>query len=199
VDAFSVRSEAGSLAALRAQAEHARSYALRSRKPTAPFDVLPNTSSQVYGGVEEETPATTAAVDAVHGVVVEYQGEVAITYFSASSGGRTAPVEEGFPGAAPLPYLVAVDDAHDDAGPYHDWSETFSDEEAQKRLGDAVDGDLEDVEVSARTSTGRALTVRVTGSEGAREITATVVRARLGLRSTWFTVRRPAPEAAPPA
>jgi stage II sporulation protein D len=175
-------------AALQAQAVAARSYALRSLKPLGPFDVLPNTSSQVYGGVEEETPATTAAVDAMKGLVVEYQGEIAVTYFSASSGGRTAPVEEGFPGASAVPYLVAVDDPHDDLGPYHDWTVTLSDEDAAKKLGDAVKGDLEELEVTLRSASGRAVTVRVTGSEGEVDLPATTVRSRLGLRSTWFDI-----------
>jgi stage II sporulation protein D len=176
-------------AALQAQAVAARSYALRSLKPTAPFDVLPNTSSQVYGGVEEETAPTTAAVNAMKGLVVKYQGAVAITYFSASSGGRTAPVEEGFPGAAPVPYLVAVDDAHDDLGPYHDWTVTLSDKAAAKRLGDALSGRLQDLAVTLRSASDRAVTVRVTGDHGEVAVPATTIRARLGLRSTWFTVR----------
>ena len=75
-------------AALQAQAIAARSYALRSRTPTAEYDVLPNTASQVYGGVQEETAATTAAVRAVRGLAVTFAGQVVTAYFSASSGGR---------------------------------------------------------------------------------------------------------------
>ena len=176
-------------AALQAQAVAARSYAIRSLKPAAPFDVLPNTSSQVYGGVEEEQAATTAAVDAVRGLAVLYQGAVAITYFSASSGGRTAPVEEGFPGADPVPYLVSVDDAHDDLGPYHDWTVTLSDKDAAKQLGDALAGDLKNLKVTLRSATDRAVTVRVSGTDGDRDVPATLIRSRLGLRSTWFDLQ----------
>ena len=41
-------------AALSAQAVAARSYALRSRRPTQPFDVFADTRSQQYGGVGAE-------------------------------------------------------------------------------------------------------------------------------------------------
>jgi stage II sporulation protein D len=63
--------------ALKAQAVAARGYAVRAIKPTAPFDVLPDTRSQVYGGADAETPATTAAVDATDPLVALYQGAVA--------------------------------------------------------------------------------------------------------------------------
>jgi SpoIID/LytB domain protein len=124
----------------------------------------------------------------VSGRVVEYQGEVAITYFSASSGGRTAPVEEGFPGADPVPYLVSVDDAYDNLGPYHDWTVTLTDKDAAKKLGDAVKGDFTGMRVMLRSASDRAVTVRVSGADGDVDVPAATVRSRLGLRSSWFAV-----------
>jgi stage II sporulation protein D len=175
-------------AALEAQAVAARSYALRAIKPTAPFDVLPDTRSQVYGGVEEETATTTAAVQRTDPLVVFYAGAVAATYFSSSSGGTTAAVEEGFPGATPVPYLKAVDDPYDTESPHHRWTVQFTDAEAQRRLAEVLEGDYEGLEVVERSATGRVLTALVVGSEGEQEVPGTEVRALLGLRSTWFTV-----------
>ena len=185
--------------ALKAQAVAARGYAVRSVKPGTPFDVLADTRSQVYGGADVETPATTAAVDATHPLVAMYDGAVAATYFSSSSGGRTAAVEEGFSGATPVPYLVSVEDAHDSVSPYHDWTVELTDAAAERKLGDWVAGDLEEIEVTARSPSGRARTVHITGTEGERDVTGFELRSRLGLRSTWFEISRPGPGAAPPA
>jgi stage II sporulation protein D len=185
--------------ALKAQAVAARGYAVRALKPVAPFDVLADTRSQVYGGADSEAPATTAAVDATEPLVVMYGGEVAATYFSSSSGGRTAAIEEVFTGSPPVPYLQSVDDPHDTLSPYHDWTVTLTDEQAQRKLDEVLDGDLVGIEVAAFTPSGRAAIVRVTGTEGARDVAAGTIRTLLGLRSTWFEISRPEPEATPPA
>src|SRR5205085_418806 len=66
--------------ALKAQAVASRTYAVATRKSGA-FDVYADTRSQVYGGVDAETFATNAAVDATTGQVVEYRGHAAVTYF----------------------------------------------------------------------------------------------------------------------
>lgn len=175
--------------ALRSQAVVARSYALTSRRPPAPFDVYSDTRSQAYRGVAGETARTTAAVRATRGVVVTYGGAIAQTLFSASSGGRTAAVEDAF-GGAPVPYLVSVDDPYDTLSPYHDWTVTLADAGAAKRLAPVLQGDLVDLAVVATTATGRAATVRVTGTLGAADVPAATVRTLLGLRSTWFAITR---------
>jgi stage II sporulation protein D len=97
-------------AALRAQAVAARSYALRSRRPAEAFDVFADTRSQVYGGIQAETGTATAAVTATRALAVLSGTEVALTLFHASSGGRTAAVEEVFLSSPPVAYLVSVDD-----------------------------------------------------------------------------------------
>ena len=69
----------------------------------------------------EEVASTTAAVNATAGQVVLYQGKVASTYYHSTSGGRTAAIEDVWPGETPVPYLVSVPDPYDNASPYHDW------------------------------------------------------------------------------
>ena len=82
--------------ALEAQAIAARTYAVATRKAAAsPFDLYPDERSQVYGGISAEGSAASAAVDATAGQVVLYQGQPIVTYFSSSSGGRTAAVRGG--------------------------------------------------------------------------------------------------------
>jgi len=175
-------------AALEAQAVAARSYALRALDPAGTYDVLPNQGSQVYGGVQEESPAGTLAVQRTDPLVLTAAGAVAATYFSASSGGRTAAIEEGFPGADPLSYLRAVPDPYDRLSPHHDWTATFTNRQLRHRLKDALKGDFRALEVTARTPTGRAAAVRVTGTEGVVDVPADTIRARLELKSVWFSV-----------
>lgn len=173
--------------ALRSQAVVARSYALTSRRSAEPFDVYADTRSQAYRGVSGETGRTTEAVRATRAVVLMAGTSVARTFFHSSSGGRTAAVEEVF-GGPPVPYLRSVDDPYDRLSPHHDWAVELTDAEAARRLAPVLAGDLVDVTVIARTASGRAATVRITGTLGTVDIPGTTARSLLGLRSAWFSV-----------
>jgi stage II sporulation protein D len=176
--------------ALKAQAVVARSYALRSRRPTQLFDVYADVRSQVYGGVASEAATTVAAVRATRALAVRYGTEIAQTFFHSTSGGRTAANEEGF-GGTPVPYLRSVDDPHDDLSPVHEWRVTVRDRDARRKLrkGDVLLGELEDIVIAATTPSGRADRVDVVGSEGTIQISGRELRTLLGLRSHWFTIR----------
>ena len=154
-------------AALAAQAVAARSYALATAGPsTGLFDEYADTRSQAYAGVLAEKPETDAAIAATSGQVLTYAGKTAVTYFSSSSGGRTANVQEVFANAQPTPYLVAVDDPYDAASPYHDWTLTLTGRahRAGARLRRHADGGLDrPVPVRARALAGAR---RQRGPEG---------------------------------
>ena len=174
-------------AALEAQAVAARSYALaelESVVTASPFDLYDDTRSQVYGGIEGESPAVTSAVQATAKQVVMYGGKVATTYFSSSSGGRTVSAKEAL-GTA-VPYLVSVADPYDTLSPYHDWGPVLFDAAAVGRMLGAT-GDLLDLQLTPGPSKHVA-TVTVVGSEGTKTMTGGAVREALGLRSTWFSV-----------
>ena len=109
------------LAALEAQAVAARSYAVSELRPNAFYDLLPSTSDQVYGGVRAEKPSSDEAVYKTLGQVLTWDGQVARTYYSSSSGGRTQAIQDAWPGASPVPYLVSVSDPYDTYSPHHDW------------------------------------------------------------------------------
>jgi stage II sporulation protein D len=175
--------------ALKAQAVVARSYALRGRRPSSPFDLYADVRSQMYRGVAGEAASTVAAVRATRGLAVLYGVEVAQTFFHSTSGGETAGNEEGFGGGVPIPYLRPVDDPYDDLSPVHTWTVTLKDKTVQKKLGEVLDGRLEALKVSATTPTGRAATVDVVGSTATTEATGIDIRRLLDLRSTWFTIR----------
>src|SRR3954470_18185778 len=178
--------------ALKAQAVVARSYALRGRSPDRPVDLYADVRSQVYRGIAGEAPTTTAAVRATRRLVVRYGVEIAQTFFHSTSGGRTAANEEGFGGGLPIPYLRPVDDPYDDLSPVHTWSVTFTDKDAQKKLEEVLEGDLDDLTVSATTPTGRVATVDVAGSDATTQASGLTIRRLLGLRSTWFTIHHTA-------
>jgi stage II sporulation protein D len=176
--------------ALRAQAVAARSYALASRKSGEAFDVFADTRSQVYRGIGVEDTRTNAAVRATTGQVVLYRGKVAWTFFFASSGGRTAAIQDVWLGAEPLPYLVSVDDPYDDVSPYHRWGPlTFTVKQLRQKLGSRIPAGLEELRVNANDS-GRVASVTAIGAARTTEISGWTMRALLGLRSTWFSIGR---------
>jgi stage II sporulation protein D len=176
-------------AALQAQAVAARSYALASRRAGAPFDVYGDGRSQAYLGVSAETPAGKQAVDVTAGEVLLYNGDVALTLFSSSTGGWTQAAADAF-GSPGRPYLVSVRDPYDSISPYHDWGPVPV---TAKTLGSAlgVVGRIVDATVKRHPSR-RAKTLKITSLSRGSQLTATIGGATfasaLGLRSTWFSV-----------
>lgn len=69
--------------ALKTQAIAARTYVLSHLNQFSEdgFDILPTTSSQVYGGVEEETPVSNQAVNETRGKVVTYKSKLISAYY----------------------------------------------------------------------------------------------------------------------
>jgi stage II sporulation protein D len=169
--------------ALKAQAIAARSYALATRR-TGAFDLYPDTRSQVYLGIEHEKPTTNAAVNATAGQVVLYDGEVAKTYFFSSSGGRTASAEDVW--GEPVPYLVSVPDPYDSISPHHDWGPfVFTGTKLAKML--KMKGQVVDLQPELNSS-GRIKVLNVIGTKGTLAVPGAVLRTKMGLRSTWFSV-----------
>jgi len=172
--------------ALKAQAVAARSYAMATRKSGGTYDVYDDTRSQVYGGVDAESFTTTAAVDSTAGQVLTYGGRTAITYFFSTSGGRTAAVQDAWPGARPVPYLVSVPDPYDTLSPHHRWGPlTFGPKGLLKKL--RLPARLLDLRTRENAS-GRVSAVVAVSRLGELELPGTDVRRALGLRSTWFRV-----------
>jgi SpoIID/LytB domain protein len=174
-------------AALQAQTIAARSYALAQMKnvpASSQFDVYADPRSQAYGGIDAETPAVTAAVTATSKKVVLYRGEVATTFFSASSGGETMSSDEGT--GTPVPYLVAVPDPYDTLSPYHDWGPILlTAPDMAKALG--LHGALDDL-VSTLDPTGRVASATAVSNGSTVTFSGTQVRDDLGLRSSWFDI-----------
>jgi stage II sporulation protein D len=174
--------------ALEAQAVAARTYALASLTnvvTAGTFDLYSDQRSQVYGGIEAETPATSAAVTATAHEAVLSDGKVATTYFFSSSGGRTASAAEEL--GTPIPYLVSVPDPYDTLAPHHNWGPVlFSATQVAKAI--KLPGTLLDLLPVDDPSDARAHTVVATGSTGQLVVSGPAFRDDLGLRSTWLTI-----------
>ncbi len=172
-------------AALEAQAIACRSFVvsqLQTVDAASPFDLYADGRSQVYGGIAAETPPTSEAVKATAHSVVLYQGKVAITYFSSSSGGETVSAAEA--NGAPIPYLVSVADPWDVYSPDHDWGPVLMSANAVgKALG--LRAPLSNVQLTMGASGHVA---SVTASDAGRKVTMTgaQVRDALALKSSWF-------------
>jgi stage II sporulation protein D len=170
--------------ALRAQAVAARSYALATANPGGRYDLVSDTRDQMYGGIEAETPETNLAVGATAGQVLMWDGEVALTYYSSTSGGRTESVSDAFH-VEPVPYLRAVADPYDTLSPHHKWGPfRFAPGVLAKKLGVPA---VEKLRVR-RNASGRVANLVVRWRTGWRVITGRDVEHALSLPSTWFVV-----------
>jgi stage II sporulation protein D len=175
------------VAALEAQAVAARSYAVAELRPSSWYDLLPTTADQVYAGVAAERPRSDHAIYATRGQVLTWDGQVARTYYSSSSGGRTEAVQDAWPGSAPIPYLRSVSDPYDTYSPHHDWGPyDFSGSRLATQLG--LSSPVESVQVQ-RDESFRAESVVFHLASGAvvSRPAAGVARA-LHLLSTWFSI-----------
>jgi stage II sporulation protein D len=172
--------------ALRAQSVVARSYALATLKPGTLFDLYADTRSQVYGGIEAEAATTNRAVGSTAGQVLMWNGRVATTFYHSTSGGRTVSIEEAWPRATPVPYLVSVPDPHDTLSKHHRWGTVkLTPAQVGKKLGF---GGVRDVLVK-RGASGRVTTVRLKLASGTKTMLSQDFRRALELRSTWFNLR----------
>jgi stage II sporulation protein D len=174
------------MAALRAQAVAARSYALTSQVGGNGFDLYNDTRSQVYKGIASETLRTNDAADQTKGEVVRYQGEIAQTFFSACSGGHTESVQNVFFGP-PIPYLVGVPDPYDSYCPLHSWKLHFSEAEISARLSGYLDGQLKQVVITKRGTSPRIVWARLYGTGGVTQIRGDQLQLALDAYDRWMS------------
>ena len=178
-------------AAVQAQTVAARTYALRAMAGAG--EICDSESCQVYAGVARESAGQDAAVAATRGWVLTHGGALAATFYSASAGGHSATVQEGFGSSYDIPYLPARPEPTDDTRP---WNLEVSLGDVAARLG--YPGRLTDVRVDAAGPSGRPLAMTLVGDAGERPVDPQVFRRRLGLRSTFFTVQSGVAGQAPP-
>jgi len=178
-------------AAVQAQAVAARTYALRAMAGGG--EICDTESCQVYAGVEREHPGQDAAVAATRGWVLTHGGALAASFYSASAGGHSATIREGFGSGYDIPYLQARPEPTEDVRP---WSVDVALSDVASRVG--YPGTLTGVRVDAAGPSGRPLAMTLVGDAGDRPIDPQVFRRRLGLRSTLFSARAGVAGQAPP-
>ena len=186
--------------ALRAQAVAARSYA---------FDAAPSgsvlwcdTHSQVYNGADDgtsshESAKTDSAVAATANQYVVYGSKVIKTFFSSSSGGRTANIQDVWLTSPPQPYYSSVDDADGlSSNPNYRW--TLADMSGttlagkirayKLALAQPVPATIRSVKLDIGTS-GFVRHVTLSWSKGsATVLTGTQFQSALRLKTSAFTV-----------
>ena len=182
--------------ALRAQAVAARTYAADKARRSGHHregcdcTLYASTKDQVYVGYAREDPADSvnsrwvSAVDSTAGQVVTYSSHPVQAYYGSSSGGRTEASKDVW--SSDLPYLHAVDDpwSQRSSNPYAHWEVKLAGEEVAARLGlRRVDA----IEVKSKTDGGGIREAVVRGSD-TQTLKGTVLRSKLGLRSTKFRI-----------
>lgn len=157
--------------ALKAQAVAARSMATfqYSRFLSRGYNLVDTTTSQVYRGITSEHINTTQAVDATRGEVATYNGKVAETVYSASSGGYTADAKYVWGNS--VPYLVAKPDPYEvDHVP---WTRKITLKEIEKCVANAGKniGTVEGVRIDEYSQSGRVNSLTILGTKGEYTVT----------------------------
>lgn len=172
-------------AALQAQAIAARTYVLQRSSPKRNYDVVTSEADQVYTGVDAESPATTAAVDASAGKVLRYDNAFATIAYSSCCGGHTEAAADAWAGGSTAAYLQGVVCPNCSDSPWYRWSRSFAIDRLNVALGSRIAsiGAIVTVEIGDRDASGRARFVNVSGPDGRVEISATDFRRALGTRA----------------
>ncbi|MDK2836752.1 MAG: stage sporulation protein, partial [Thermosediminibacterales bacterium] len=160
--------------ALAAQAIVARTYVLY---------FIESKGGSKYGGADISTDFKEAqawnpdnindrikrAVEMTRGKVAVYNGKFINAWFHSHSGGLTATAKEGlaFEEAEP-PYIKIVKSPDGGVGPESSWSASFIAEEFRSRIKQKLGkdfGEIRSISVGKRGPSGRAVTLRINGTE----------------------------------
>lgn len=181
------------LEALKAQAIAARTYALyqKEKNKNRDYDVIASTTSQVYGGVGVETEKSNHAVDETRGTVLLYNGQLALTYFHANSGGMTEDAKSVW--SADIPYLKAVRDDYSVQALNCSWTLSLSAEKIRKALNNKglEIGSIEKLIPIDVSSSGRVQKIKIFHSGGEAIVKGTDFRTKIDpalIKSTLFTI-----------
>jgi stage II sporulation protein D len=193
-----VASESGpadSLESLKALAIVARTFALNENHGHADYDLCDSTHCQLlhWSGNGTRRAAAHAATLATAGETLWYRGQRAVAYFSKDCGGHTASPEEIWPGAKAVPYLPSRPDSYCAGGAGSEWASEASRAELTAALvaGGVAPPGWRQLTVSRRSESGRAITLRLDGTEVPAEAFRLAAGKALGwnrIPSTWFEV-----------
>ncbi len=167
------------MAALKAQAVAARTYALKTLGKSGAYDIKSSEANQVYLGVESETSSTRRAVRSTRSLVLVHGGKLINAVFHSSSGGTTEASGEVW--KYQLPYLISVKD-HDHHSPGRKWEKRFQPKQLRAAFQEIMG--VTNIQVLTTSPTGRIRKAKVSGPGGNLVLTGKELRHRLGLKST---------------
>lgn len=177
------------LEAYKAQAVAARTFAVwqKYRRLDLPYHMESSVLDQVYGGAQREHPLARQAAEETRGLVLVTRHQLAQAYFHASCGDHTESARDGW-GTA-LPYLPGSTCGFCSAANRYAWKAKLRRNDVDKAFRPLLGEPVTSLEVSERTSTGRARTVVVRGKKKSKSITGADLRRLLGygaVYSTWI-------------
>lgn len=203
----------GGMAALQAQAVAARSYALhRALDRGDPADrnwcwchLYDTSIDQVYVGWGHGTQEWIDAVETTTHMIGTHASETyrgapmpIEAFYSSSTFGWTENSEHGF--TAYVPYLRSVDDHWSQMEEVHNGNARWTREFSDSQLAAALPGvsSVDDVDITACSSTGAALEITFRGGHGSKAFGTRELRGLLGLRSMQVYNAGSPPPADPP-
>ena len=167
--------------ALQAQAILARTFALSRSNPNRTYDVVASQRDQAYVGLHGEFAQTTAAVDATAGKVLRFGGHLAAVAYMSCCGGHTEAAADAWGGAG-APYLRGVPCDFCAPSPDYRWTQDVPMQTVRNAFASklAPVGSLSALEVEAKDDSGRARSLRFSGSGGSVSIGGGEFRTGLG-------------------
>ena len=174
--------------ALKAEAICAKCYAYNNlgRHRSKGFDLCNTDDCQVYGGSNKSTASTDAAVDAITGIYVTYNGQVCTTYYHSTSGGFTE--DAGNIWGTDVPYLKAVEDTYLEVFNRYSYTLTLDQITTILQAKGYTTKRVTDIYVSRYSAVGNALTLTFV-EEGGTVRNLTGGLARTALNYTGFADR----------
>jgi stage II sporulation protein D len=185
---------------LKAQAVISRTFVVANigRNAAKGYDVSSDVYSQVYGGLQDEQPATNQAVADTRGeILLDDKNAPVLTFFHSSCGGRTENPRYVWQDLKDPPaYLDSVKDPYCKDDPFINWEYTVTADRLQKRLRHAgyKVGVLKNISIDKSSPSGRAWSFKVESTKGSMLVPGNSFRLAVGadeLRSTLLSeVRR---------
>jgi stage II sporulation protein D len=187
-----VRDPSWPAASLQTQAIAARTYALRAVQSGG--ELCDDDRCQVYIGQSVEYPEMDKAIADTRGQVLEYNGALATTVYSANAGGTTATPQEAWGGAAAgEPYLRSAPYPTGDPMP---WAVEVGFGDLAARFG--YPGSVTSARLSAVGPSGRAIEVTLSGDAGDKTVDGLAFASKLSMRSNLFSFHTAQVDAVPP-
>lgn len=177
--------------ALKTQAVAARTYSYKTinKHSKYGFNLCATTDCQVYKGYSSENANTNKAVDETRDMVVTYNGAIAETVFSASTGGRTEDAGNVWPNS--IPYLKSVEDKYESGKSYnYNWTMKFTTDEISSKLKSYGLGTVTGIQITKYSAAGRPIEMVIKGTLNPEGVIITKERCRtfLSLPSQMYNI-----------